>query len=60
MADDGVGLPEGFDPRTDGGLGLRVIRSLADQLHATLDFDASPLGLTVTVTAPDPSSAHTH
>ena len=52
VADDGVGLPEGFDPRVDGGLGLRVIRSLADQLDAELDFDSGPLGLTVTVTAP--------
>jgi two-component sensor histidine kinase len=56
VADDGVGLPEDFDPRIDGGLGTRVIRSLADQLHAVVDFDSSPLGLTVTVTAPDPSS----
>jgi two-component sensor histidine kinase len=52
VSDDGVGLPEGFDPRVDGGLGLRVIRSLADQLDAELQFDSGPLGLTVTVTAP--------
>jgi len=56
VADDGVGLPEGFDAQTDDGLGMRVIRSLADQLHGTLDFDSSPLGLTVTLSAPDPSS----
>jgi two-component sensor histidine kinase len=60
VADDGVGLPEGFDPRVNGGLGMRVIRSLADQLHAVLDFDSGPLGLTVTVAAPDPSSARSH
>jgi two-component sensor histidine kinase len=52
VADDGVGLPEGFDPRVDGGLGMRVIRSLAGQLDAELDFDSGPLGLTVTVVAP--------
>ncbi|HEX3367628.1 sensor histidine kinase [Phenylobacterium sp.] len=52
VSDDGVGLPEGFDPRVDGGLGMRVVRSLADQLDAELDFDSGPLGLTVTVTAP--------
>lgn len=51
VSDDGVGLPEGFDPRTDGGLGMRVMRSLADQLDAVLDFNSSPLGLVVTVTA---------
>jgi two-component sensor histidine kinase len=52
VSDDGVGLPEGFDPRVDGGLGLRVIRSLADQLDAELHFDSGPLGLTVSVIAP--------
>ncbi|THD60321.1 sensor histidine kinase [Phenylobacterium sp.] len=52
VSDDGVGLPEGFDPQVDGGLGLRVIRSLADQLDAELGFDSGPLGLTVTVIAP--------
>jgi two-component sensor histidine kinase len=60
VADDGVGLPDGFDARVNGGLGMRVIRSLADQLHAVLDFDSGPLGLTVTVAAPDPSSERSH
>jgi two-component sensor histidine kinase len=52
VSDDGVGLPDGFDPRTDGGLGMRVIRSLADQLDADLSFQSGPLGLTVSVAAP--------
>lgn len=60
VADDGVGLPEGFDARVNGGLGMRVIRSLADQLHAVLDFDSGPLGLTVAVSAPDPASERSH
>lgn len=60
VADDGVGLPDGFDARVSGGLGMRVIRSLADQLDAVLDFDSTPLGLTVTVTAPDPTSGRSH
>ena len=30
VSDDGVGLPEGFDPRASQGLGFRVMRSLAD------------------------------
>jgi len=60
VADDGVGLPHGFDPRTSGGLGMRVIRSLADQLDAVLDFDSGPLGLAVTVAAPDPTSGRTN
>jgi two-component sensor histidine kinase len=28
LSDDGVGLPEGFDPAKDGGFGLRVVRAL--------------------------------
>jgi two-component sensor histidine kinase len=52
VSDDGVGLPEGFNPAIDGGLGMRVVRSLAEQMGAALDFHSGPLGLTVTVTAP--------
>lgn len=47
IADDGVGLPENFDPATDGGLGFRIVRSLAAQLGAKLRFDSSELGTTV-------------
>lgn len=52
VSDDGVGLPEGFDPRTDGGLGMRMVRRLADQLNATLTFNSSAMGLTVRLLAP--------
>ena len=52
IADDGVGLPEGFNPMTGGGLGLRVVRSLAQQLHASLAFDCDGLGLTVSLVIP--------
>jgi two-component sensor histidine kinase len=45
VADDGVGLPEGFDPTTDGGQGLRLVRGLAGQLSAQYQFDDSGLGL---------------
>jgi two-component sensor histidine kinase len=45
FSDDGVGLPEGFDPLKDGGLGFRVIRSLAAELGAELNIDSSALGL---------------
>ena len=47
ITDDGVGLPEGFDPATNGGLGLRVVRSLSEQLGARLDFESTSLGLRV-------------
>ena len=46
VSDDGVGFPEGFDPNRGGGLGLRLVRSLASHLGADLDFDQTDLGLT--------------
>jgi two-component sensor histidine kinase len=52
IADDGVGLPEGFDARTSGGLGLRLIRSLAEQLGAKVVFSSAPLGMRFTLTVP--------
>ena len=57
VTDDGVGLPDGFDPRRDGGLGMRMVRALADQLGASLTFDAADgVGLTVRLLVP-PGSA---
>jgi two-component sensor histidine kinase len=52
IRDDGVGLPEGFDPSTSGGLGLRLIRSLATQIGATAKFENVPLGMRFTLTVP--------
>ncbi|HEX3810416.1 MAG TPA: sensor histidine kinase [Rhizomicrobium sp.] len=45
VSDDGVGLPEGFDPATQGGLGFRLIRSLAEKLGAALRTESDSLGL---------------
>lgn len=52
VRDNGVGLPEGFDPATEGGLGLRVVRSLSKQLGGRLAFKSSDLGLIATVLIP--------
>src|SRR5215210_5222561 len=46
VSDDGVGFPERFDPASDGGLGFKLMRSLAQQIGAELDFTTSPLGIT--------------
>jgi two-component sensor histidine kinase len=52
ISDDGVGLPEDFDPAKDGGLGFRVIRSLAAELGATLDIASTGLGLSFRLSVP--------
>ena len=52
VADDGVGLPEDFDPTTDGGLGLRLVRSLAGELGADLVFEDTGLGLAARLLVP--------
>ncbi len=49
VADDGVGLPEDFDPATDGATGFRVMRALSQRLEATLAFKSTSLGLHVGV-----------
>ncbi len=55
VSDDGVGYPEAFDPQTDGGLGLRLVRSLATQMNASLVFDQTDLGLSVRLEVPSDS-----
>jgi two-component sensor histidine kinase len=55
IGDDGVGLPDGFDPDRDGGLGFRVIRSLAGELGAEMDIESSELGLCFRLSLPGPA-----
>jgi two-component sensor histidine kinase len=52
VSDDGVGLPEGFDSQTGGGLGFRLMRAHARALNAALTFSSSAGGLSVTLTLP--------
>lgn len=44
IGDDGVGLPETFDVRKDGGTGLKLIRQLAAMIDADLDIQSDSLG----------------
>lgn len=52
VSDDGVGLPESFDPKRSGGLGMQTLHLIAQDLGAELTFDDSELGLTVRMRAP--------
>jgi len=52
VSDDGVGLPEGFDPVKNGELGFRLIRSLADQLGAAITHHSDSLGFSITLQMP--------
>ncbi|HEY8948614.1 MAG TPA: sensor histidine kinase [Rhizomicrobium sp.] len=51
--DDGVGLPENFDEKKDGGVGFRLIRGLTKQIGATLKIESSDLGLSFRLTLPE-------
>jgi PAS domain S-box-containing protein len=39
LADDGVGLPEGFDYTTSPSFGLRLVHILIEQLQGTIELD---------------------
>lgn len=52
VADDGAGLPEGFDPTTGGGLGFSLMRRVAEQLGSRLEFDRQLSGLCVRLLLP--------
>jgi two-component sensor histidine kinase len=52
VSDDGVGLPEGFDPRATADAGLAMVRGLSAQLGASISFDNDGLGLSCTLRIP--------
>jgi two-component sensor histidine kinase len=52
ISDDGVGLPEGFEPDKNGGLGFRVMRSLAAEIGSELQIQSTHLGLTFRLSLP--------
>jgi two-component sensor histidine kinase len=52
VSDDGVGLPEGYDPQQAGGMGFRVMRSLAAEIGAELQIQSTHLGLTTRLSVP--------
>jgi two-component sensor histidine kinase len=47
VSDDGIGLPENFDNQTGGGMGFKVMRSLAAEIGGHLDIRSTHLGLSI-------------
>lgn len=41
VQDDGPGLPEGFDPKKNTGLGMRLVNGLILQLNGKLEFESN-------------------
>jgi two-component sensor histidine kinase len=52
ISDNGVGLPAGVDDRHGGGAGFRIIRALAQKLHASLSIESSNLGVSFQLLLP--------
>lgn len=52
VRDEGVGLPEGFDPAQSKGLGMRITRALASQLGADLEVRNSAPGAEFVLSVP--------
>jgi two-component sensor histidine kinase len=59
ISDDGIGLPEGFDPLQSGGLGFRVLRSLAAEVGGELQIQSTHLGLSFRLSMPAMAMAGT-
>ena len=57
VTDDGVGLPEDFDPLHSQSPGFRTIRPLAKQLGASISFENYGLGLSCILQIPHASRA---
>jgi two-component sensor histidine kinase len=55
VADNGAGMPPGFDFKSGKGLGMQVVLLLVRQLHATLEVDPDWNGSRFIVTVPLPA-----
>lgn len=60
ISDDGVGLPEGFNPKIDGGVGFQLIRILTQSLGASYEIDSGPLGLSFRLLIPSMGAANSN
>jgi two-component sensor histidine kinase len=59
VSDDGVGLPEGFDPIMSSGMGFKVMRGLAAEAGGELQIQSTHLGLSCRLSLPAMAMAGT-
>lgn len=52
ISDDGVGLPDGFIPAQQGGMGFKVIHRLAQEVGGDLQIQSTHLGLSFRLSLP--------
>jgi two-component sensor histidine kinase len=52
VCDDGQGLPEGFDGRAAKSLGLKIVRTMAQQLNGAFSIAPGPVGSVCTLQFP--------
>jgi two-component sensor histidine kinase/CheY-like chemotaxis protein len=56
VADDGSGLPEGFDPEKSGGFGFKLVDMLTLQLRGRFSWESSDRGTVMRVHIPEDKS----
>ncbi|WP_426039352.1 histidine kinase dimerization/phosphoacceptor domain -containing protein [Brevundimonas sp. DC300-4] len=54
ISDDGVGIPDDFDPNKSTGLGMRIVAALTKQVRGQIDRLPSAQGTSFVVTIPRP------
>jgi PAS domain S-box-containing protein len=52
VSDNGIGLPEGFDPSAAGGLGMRIVTALVRQVRGTLSIESAEPGAEFVISVP--------
>jgi two-component sensor histidine kinase len=53
IADDGVGLPPGYQPMQSCSMGMTLMHGLSDQIGGILNFSSSPQGVTMNLVFQD-------
>lgn len=58
IADNGAGLPQGFDPRSCTSTGMTLVRSLAEQIRGSFTMDSREPGTVFSLHIPLPEETH--